>query len=250
MSAARPAHVGAPHRRYALALGCVFAVVWVALAIRPRYRADWALENALVVVFIAALAATGRRFPLSRISYTLIFLFLCLHEVGAHHTYSEVPYDAWFRAATGRGLNEMLGWQRNHFDRLAHFLFGLLLAYPIREVFIRIADAKGFWAYYLPLDLTMAASMTFELLEWGAAAMFGGDLGTAFLGTQGDEWDAQKDMAAATLGGSLAMLVTAGINFRLQRDFAREWAESLRVKTRRPLGEDAIQRMMDGRDKN
>ena len=232
------------HRRYLALLAAIFAVLWVALAIKPSYREDWALENALVVVFALALWASHRRLVLSRLSYTLIFLFLCLHEVGAHYTYAQVPYDAWIRALTGRSLNEAMGWERNHFDRLAHFLYGLLLAYPLRELFLRVADARGFWGYFLPLDVTLATSAIFELFEWAAAELFGGDLGAAYLGTQGDVWDAQRDMALASLGALIAMLVTALINYRLQRDFAREWQESLRVKRATPLGEDEVARLL------
>jgi putative membrane protein len=137
----------------------------------------------------------------------------------------------------------MTGWERNHFDRLVHFLYGLLLAYPGREVFLRVAKVRGFWGYYLPLDVVMATSMLYELIEWGAAEFFGGELGVAYLGSQGDQWDAQKDMALASLGGLIAMLITAAINWRYQRDFAREWADSLRVKGPRPLGETALARL-------
>jgi putative membrane protein len=180
--------------------------------------------------------------PLSRISYTLVFLFLCLHAVGAHYTYSLVPYDAWFEALAGRTFSSVLGWERNHFDRVVHLLYGLLLAYPAREVLLRVAEVRGFWGYYLPLDIVMATSLLYELIEWAAAVAFGGELGVAYLGTQGDPWDAQKDMALAALGAVLAMLLIAAINARYQRDFAREWAESLRVKGRRPLGEDLLAR--------
>jgi putative membrane protein len=225
----------------------LFAIVWTALAIDPLYRHDWALENALVAAFVIAIAATYRVLTLSRVSYTLIFLFLCLHEVGAHYTYAEVPYDRWFESLTGVTLNSMLEWERNNFDRVVHFSYGLLLAYPIREVFLRVADVRGFWGYFLPLDLTMSTSMMFELFEWLAAALFGGELGQAYLGTQGDAWDAHKDMALASAGALVAMLLTAGINRALQRDFAREWSESLRVKHPRPLGEDEIARMLDGK---
>lgn len=226
------------YARYPVVLGCLFALLWVGLSIAPLYRQDWLLENLLVVPFVLILAVTYRRFPFSRVSYTLIFIFLCLHEIGAHYTYAEVPYDRWLERLTGHSLNSVLGWQRNHFDRFVHFSFGLLLAYPIREIFVRVAQARGFWAYYLPLDVTMACSMVFELIEWAAAEAFGGNLGAAYLGTQGDPWDAHKDMALATLGAILAMLLTALINLRFQRDFAREWVESLRVKGKRPLGEE------------
>ncbi len=233
-----------PHRRYMIVLGALFAIVWAALAVHPWYRADWLVENILVLVAVPVLAATSRRFPFSRVSYTLIFVFLCVHEVGAHYTYAKVPYDAWFKALTGDTLNSFLGWQRNHFDRFAHFGFGLLLAYPIREIFLRVADARGFWAYYLPLDVAMALSALFELIEWGTALVFGGDLGVAYLGTQGDPWDTHKDMALASLGALLAMLINAAINLRFQHDFAREWTESLRVKRKHPLGEDALLRRL------
>ncbi|MGD8340516.1 MAG: DUF2238 domain-containing protein, partial [Gammaproteobacteria bacterium] len=217
------------HFGYVSALVGVFCILWLILAVDPTDRADWALENALVVVFAVVLVASYRRLMLSLVSYTLIFVFLCLHEVGAHYTYAHVPYDDWFQAVTGTTLNEILGWERNHFDRLVHFLYGLLLAYPVREVFLRVANVRGFWGYFLPLDLTMSSSMMFELFEWGAAEYFGGDLGMAYLGTQGDVWDAHKDMALASLGALVAMSATALINVSFQRDFAREWSESLRV---------------------
>jgi putative membrane protein len=228
------------HERYPRVLFALLATLSVLLAIAPHDRADWALENALLFVGVAVLVATRKALPLSRISYTLIFLFLCLHTVGAHYTYSLVPYDAWLEALSGGTLSSLTGWQRNHFDRLVHLAYGLLLAYPAREVFLRVADVRGFWGYYLPLDVVMATSMLYELIEWGAASAFGGDLGVAYLGTQGDPWDAQKDMALATVGAITAMLVTATINGLTQRDFAREWSESVRVKHPEPLGEDSL----------
>jgi len=231
------------HRRYLAILAALFAALWIALAIEPRYRHDWALENALVALFVVAIAASHHRFLLSRVSYTLIFLFLCLHEVGAHYTYAEVPYDDWVRALTGGSLNGAMGWERNHFDRLAHFSYGLLMAYPLREFFLRVADARGFWGYFLPLDFTISTSAIFELFEWGAAEAFGGELGEAYLGTQGDVWDAHRDMAFASLGALTAMLATAALNSYLQHDFARELQESLRVKRNIPLGEDEIARL-------
>jgi putative membrane protein len=240
--------VATPRERYLIALVGVFAVWFTALAIAPYDRGDWALESVLTVAGVAALAALYRRLPFSRVSYTLIFVFLCLHTVGSHYTYALVPYDAWFERLTGRTFNGLVGWQRNNFDRIVHFAYGLLLAYPVREIFLRVADARGFWGYFLPLDLTMSTSMLYELIEWGAALAFGGDLGQAYLGTQGDEWDAHADMALASLGALVAMSLTALINWRFQRDFSREWAESLRVKHAAPLGEEALARMLPKRD--
>jgi putative membrane protein len=206
------------------------------------------LENVLVLLFVGGMLASHRRFMLSRVSYFLIFVFLSLHLIGAHYTYSLVPYDEGFRMLTGQSLDQLLGWERNNFDRVVHFSYGLLLAYPVREVFLRVAKLRGFWGYFFPLDITMSTSMLYELIEWGAAIFFGGDLGQAFLGTQGDAWDAHKDMALASAGALIAMLVTAVLNASLERDFAAEWNESLRVKDHRPLGEDEILRLLNAKN--
>lgn len=206
----------------------------------PAHPQDFLLEHILTVLFLALLVATRRAFPLSHLSYTLIFLFLALHIVGAFYTYSEVPYDRWagtlasWFGVDGFSLDRALGFSRNHFDRLVHFAFGLLLVYPVREVFLRIAEVKGFWSYYLPLDVMMSFSLLYELLEWAVALIFAGDVGQSYLGTQGDEWDAHKDMALAALGGLLGMVVVAAINARRQRDFTQEFIASLRVKQPAP----------------
>ena len=232
-----------PHRQFLYLLSALLAIEFAILAVHPHDRKDWLLENALVVVFVGFLFVWYRRLTLSRISYFLIFVFLSLHLIGAHYTYSEVPYDRWFEALTGHSLNQWLGWERNNFDRVVHFSYGLLLAYPMREAFLRVVTLRGFWGYFFPLDMTMSTSMIYELIEWGAAALFGGDLGQAFLGTQGDVWDAHKDMALASSGALIAMFITAGLNYWVQRDFAAEWAESLRIKGQRPLGEDEFARL-------
>lgn len=238
------------HRRYFLVSSAVYAIFWAALAIDPHDRGDWALENVLVVVAAVPLFFSYKRVLLSRISYTLIFIFLGLHAIGAHWTYSLVPYDETFHATTGYSFDEWMGWQRNHYDRIVHLAYGLLLAYPIRELFLRVAEVKGFWGYFLPVVLTMAASMFNELVEWWVAEVFGGELGIAFVGAQGDVWDARKDMSLATLGALIAMAVTALININLDKDFAREWSESLRIKQDTPLGEDEIARLLREREKD
>jgi len=235
------------HRQFLMLLTVLLAIEFVILAIAPHDRKDWMLENALVVLFVGAMVATYRKLTLSRISYFLIFVFLSLHLIGAHYTYSLVPYDEWFRAVTGSSLNELVGWERNNFDRVVHFSYGLLLAYPVREVFLRVARLRGFWGYLFPLDITMSTSMLYELIEWGAAAYFGGELGQAYLGTQGDVWDAHKDMALASCGALIAMMMTAALNASLEHDFAAEWNESLRVKDHRPLGEDEIRRLLNAK---
>jgi putative membrane protein len=229
-------------------LGVQLAVVFLVLAWQPVSRSTWALENALSVALVAVLVVSHRAFPLSRLSYLLIFAFLVLHEIGAHYTYSLVPYDAAWRRLFGVSLNEGFGLERNHYDRFVHFSYGLCFAYPIRELFLRITDVKGVWGYLLPLDVTMSTSMIYELVEWGAAVVFGGEVGQSYLGTQGDEWDAHADMALATLGAIVTISITFAVNAALRRDFARELAESLRVKHPQPLGEEALERLLDARD--
>ncbi len=233
------------HKKFFLVLSIVFFIEFIVLAISPHDRSDWLLENALVLVFVFIMAWSYWKFPLSRISYALIFVFISLHEVGAHYTYAKVPYDTFLIANFDFSFNEFMGWERNHFDRLVHFSYGLLLAYPIRELFCRVANVSGFWGYFLPMDLTMSTSMIFELFEWGAAELFGGDLGIAYLGTQGDVWDAHKDMALASLGAFIAMCLTIAINMRIQKGFSEEWKSSLRIKSNKPLGEDEIGRLLE-----
>ncbi len=236
-----------PRGRYAVILAGLLALVILRSFIGSRDVGTWFLENVPVALSLLILAGTYRRMPLSRISYTLIFLFLCLHETGAHWTYAKVPYDEWWQTISGVTLNSTLGFERNHFDRLVHFSYGLLIAYPIREVFLRVASVRGFWGYFLPLDFTMSTSAFYEILEWATAAFVGSTASNDYLGSQGDIWDAQKDMALASLGALIAMTTIALITWRYKRDFAREFGESLRVKRAAPLGEDEIARIQRNR---
>src|SRR5256885_1397033 len=185
-----------------------YAAVWVVTSIATLDRHDWFLENLLVFAVMAVLIGTYRIFPLSDLSYLLITAFLTLHAIGAHYSYSEVPFGFW--------IQRTFGFARNPFDRIVHFSFGLLMAYPIREIFLRVANARGFWAYYLPLDVTLAFSAMYEIMESWFAQIISPGLGDAWLGTQGDVWDAQKDMTAALAGAILCMLITAVVP-RLRR---------------------------------
>jgi putative membrane protein len=196
------------------ALLAAFCVIFVALGIAPHYRQDWLLENVLVFVAVPLLVATRRRLRFSNLAYACLFVFLCVHEVGAHYTYSLVPYDGWFQALTGRSLDAILGFERNHYDRLVHFLYGLLVTPAAVELFARFGRYPRTWAALFPLLFITSHSVIYELVEWGAAAVFGGELGQAYLGTQGDIWDAQKDMALALLG-SVVAIVALGLAGRL-----------------------------------
>ena len=220
--------------RFASLLLIFFVIDWVILSTNVSYFHDWMLENLLTVPFVVLIFITHRWFRLSNISYGLIFAYMILHIVGTHYTYSEVPFGDW--------LQDTFGLARNHYDRVVHFSFGFLLAYPFREVVKRIGTARGFWGLYLPLEFVLAFSAIYEILEWVIAIIFGGDLGIAYLGTQGDEWDAIKDMALAGLGSLIAMVITALIIFAYNaRAFWAEFKESIHVKDKNPLGEYVLQ---------
>ena len=193
-----------------------FAILWVALALAPVSRSDWMLENVMTLVGVALLVVFWRARTLSQTSVTLALVFLALHAVGAHYTYSLVPYDDWSRSLFSRSITEITGAQRNEYDRLVHFSFGLLLATPCHEWLVRSGRAPRRAAWWITLLIAMSASHVYELIEWGAAEIFGGELGAAYVGTQGDEWDAQKDMALATLGTFVGVLI--GIAFGPSRD--------------------------------
>ncbi len=194
----------------------LFAGIWVLLAIAPLYRQDWLLENLLVVLCAGLYLWRRKSIHLSKPSTVLVFVYLCCHEIGAHYTYSEVPYDAWAMALTGGTISDWLGLERNHFDRLVHFLYGLLLAYPMREVYVRQGWLHGRLTFTFPVAITLAFSALYEIIEWWAAEMVGGDLGVAYLGTQGDVWDAQKDMGLAGIGAVLAMMAAFSAYFWLR----------------------------------
>ncbi|HEX4912089.1 MAG TPA: DUF2238 domain-containing protein [Permianibacter sp.] len=203
-SATALATVVTQRRQFLHALAIAYGIFWLALAWSPRYRQDWALENVLVLLFAALLWHHRRRVPLSRTANGLIAAFLLLHAVGAHYTYSEVPYREWLHTL---GFINDPG-SRNHFDRLVHFCYGLLLAMPVRELCHRTLSLSPGLSYGLPLLLLSFGSTVYEWVEWGAAIMFGGDLGIAYVGSQGDPWDAQKDMLLATSGAVLGLSLT------------------------------------------
>lgn len=236
-----------PRGHYIAILGALLGLVILRSFLGALKPGTWLLENVPVALGLLFLWSSYRVMPLSRVSYTLVFVFLCLHETGAHWTYAQVPYDEWWHSLFGVTLNFQLDFERNHFDRLVHFSYGFLMAYPIREIFLRVASVKGFWGYFLPLDFTMSTSAFYEVLEWVTAEIVGSDASNDFLGSQGDIWDAQKDLSLASVGALLAMTIIALITWHYKRDFAREFGESLRVKSVVPLGEDAIAKMqMDG----
>ncbi len=189
--------------RYPAILLSVFIVIWAALAIAPWYRQDWLLENLLVFIAVPLLAATSRSLRFSNYAYTCLFVFFVLHVIGAHFTYSEVPWREWFNVTGAGGTSG-----RNHYDRFVHFSYGVLMFPAVWELFAARSSPQRIWRYVMPVTFLLSHSVVYEMIEWGAAEVFGGDLGVAYLGTQGDEWDAQKDMAMAAAGTLTGLLLT------------------------------------------
>ena len=205
-------HVARPfaRNRFVQALAGAYLGVWALAAIAPYDRSDWLLENLLVFAVVPALVATHRRFAFSNFSYLLIAVFLSLHAVGAHYTYSLTPF--------GDALAATFGLPRNPYDRLVHFSFGLLLGYPLRELGRRVLHLRGGWSYAVPVFATLFFSAGYEIVESWTARIVDPALGQAYLGTQGDEWDAQKDMALALAGALLASAATALYRRRTGRE--------------------------------
>ena len=175
----------------------LYAIIWLLLAINPRYRGDWLLENLLVFFFVPFIIWMDYKQRYTLPSVILIALFAILHSVGSHYTYAQMEY---FNAITN-----FFHFERNHFDRVVHFLFGLLTFRILFEMSINVTkNAKS--TLLFTLLLIIAISTVYELLEWLAAAIFNPELGLAFLGTQGDVWDAQKDILLAMIGGMINIL--------------------------------------------
>jgi putative membrane protein len=183
------------------AMLAVYGVAWGLLAISPVDRDTWLLENYLVFAVVGLLVASHRRFVFSNLSYASLGLFLLLHAVGSHYTYSLVPIGDWLR--------DSFDLSRNHYDRFVHFAFGLLFAYPMREITLRRIHAHRLWSFVVPVLFIVSASSLYEILEWAAARATSPDVGMAYVGAQGDVWDGQKDMLLAFVGAVVAMLMTA-----------------------------------------
>ena len=197
---------GGKRSRLPIILFGIYLVYWAALAIAPFDRFDWLLENLLVFATVPFLIRSYMRRPLADLSYVLIFAFYCLHTLGSHYTYSEVPLGFW--------VSDLLGLERNHYDRAVHFSFGLLLCYPLQEVFDRIMRPRGNWALAIAVMVVCTCSLAYETMEWIVAAIVSPEAGLAFLGTQGDVFDAQKDSALAAVGSIITALIALGVRKR------------------------------------
>jgi putative membrane protein len=181
----------------------VFVFVWTNSLIGTTDMANWLLENTLSFVFVIFLIVTYKKHQFSDLSYLLICIYLCLHVYGSKHTYAENPLGYW--------LQDFFHWSRNHYDRIVHFSFGFLLAYPMREMFLKWLKYPRWVAWLLPIEITLSISAFYELIEWAVADLFFKAQGDAYLGTQGDVWDAQKDIFLAFCGAIIATTIVSSV---------------------------------------
>lgn len=185
--------------RFPLALLFLLAVVCAATAYAPPAgRFSWALEVVPGLLEVAALVALHRRFPVSRLVHVTVFLHMLVLVYGGYYTYAHTPLGNWARDA--------LGLSRNHYDRVGHVALGFFPSFLIREILLRTSPLRpGKWLFAITLSIAFSIGAFWELLEWWTALVVAGDVGVAFLGSQGDVWDAQWDMLLVGVGSALAL---------------------------------------------
>lgn len=185
-----------------LALICI-ATVWAP----PAGRFSWLLEVGPGLVGVAVLVATYKRFPMSQMVYACVFVHMLILIYGGIYTYAKTPLGNW--------AMEAFGWSRNHYDRVGHVALGFFPAFVIREIYLRLTDLKrGGWLFFTVCSVALAIGAFWELLEWWVTLLVASDVGQAFLGSQGDVWDAQWDMFLALVGAAVALMTLSGVHDR------------------------------------
>jgi putative membrane protein len=196
------------HLRLPLALlGALLAICGVSAALAPAGPLSWTLEVAPGLALVAVLVALHRRLPLSRFVYVAVFLHVLVLNYGGLYTYELTPLGNWAR--------DTFHLARNPYDRVGHLALGVFPAFLVREVLLRRTPLRrGGWLYFLTVSVILAVGAFWELLEWWTTYFVGSDVGAAFLGSQGDPWDAQWDMLLALVGALLALPLVAGAHDR------------------------------------
>lgn len=198
--------------RPTLLLTVIVVLIWSGIA--PHDRFTWFLEVAPVLIGLPIVLLTSRRFPLTPLACSLLAIHACILMLGGKYTYAEVPLGYW--------VNSITGWTRNNYDRLGHFAQGFVPAILAREILLRTSPLKrGKWLTFICICICLAISATYELVEWRTAVATGG-AADAFLGTQGDPWDTQEDMAMAGVGAILALVTLSGLHDKQVKQVGRK----------------------------
>ena len=220
MTSDLPSFGAGPDRRYALGAMAALLAGSLLSALDAAYPQNTLLQVGPVVLVAFALPSMMRSWPLSKASWNCLLLFLMLHLFAAHWTYSDVPYERWL-GALGIDLGAILGSDRNMFDRLVHFSFGLLIVRPIVEIATLYAKVDRRLAYLLAILFVLASSAAYEIFEWTVAIIASPENAEAYNGQQGDVFDAQKDIWLTTAGAVLALLAM----HRNYRRWRQDWAK-------------------------
>lgn len=190
---------GFRNKNFQFTLLLIYIIVWAIFAISPVYRPQWWLENYLVFAFFLFMILSYKKYQLSDLSYLFITIFLLLHVVGSHYGYSNVPI--------GFTIRDTFCLARNPYDRIVHFLFGVLFAYPIYELLKRYSSQEGKWLYILPINFIISLSAIYEIIEAMVAWILPPEQYDPFVGLQGDIWDGYRDMLIVSLGGMVSTAI-------------------------------------------
>jgi putative membrane protein len=207
-------YTGGMRSREPYVLVAVLAVVYIMSGWNPSDRATWWMEVAPVFAVLPVILVLEQRIGFTSLTLRLLAFEAVLVAVGAHYTYAHVPIGFW--------VSDLLGLERNHYDRFGHFMQGVVPALAMRELLLRTSPLRrGAWLFTIVSSICLAISALYEFIEWGAAVAFGNGA-TEFLGTQGDPWDSQWDMFLALIGSILAQLMLSGVHDRQMRAMGKE----------------------------
>jgi putative membrane protein len=190
------------------------ALLWLS-TIGARFPQDQLILHIPTVIALIILLALAWKGCVGHVSFTMAILFWWIHIVGARYSYCEVPYNQWCIDCFGISLHEVAGFQRNHFDRLVHFLYGLLFTPMLVDLARRWISVNNVVIHLLSFVTISATSGYYEIFEWLLTLTDRPDRAERYVGMQGDPWDAQKDMALALVG---ALLASGIMNFRLRKE--------------------------------
>lgn len=180
----------------------IFVIFWLALSINPINTKIWIIENILMFMGFIFIIKSHKNLNLSNTSYIFIFLFSILQTIGAHYTYALVPW--------GFEVQQYFDLSRNHYDRLVHFAFGLLLVLPVKEYLSALIIIKNrLLSILVFVFIFLGLGGLYEVIEWIYALIDNSKNAVEFLGEQGDRWDAQKDIALAGLGAFITLFLFA-----------------------------------------
>ena len=182
---------------YTLLIFLLVCFFWAISGVHPASSQNWLAESHVYFWLLPVVVVIVAYVRLSKLSVTLIGIFLVLHVVGMHYNYGSVPFGSW--------LGHLLGSERNMYDRLVHFSFGLLMFIPVREILLRVKGAPGFFSYFVPLNIILSFSALYEIMEWHTVSKLNSSIGYLFIGGN-DPFDAEKDMVMALVGASLVLV--------------------------------------------